>query len=1403
MSGQKIYPWKRFWRPGGVEVSCGHSGEGFLDDPDQEGGWSFNPKCKTLPELLAECPVLILCGPPGSGKSTELEAVSKEHENSEGVEIIFRRAAAFGSGHLLPDLSVRSKEWQRALEKGKKILFLIDGIDEALQREQTLLSSLIELLKTEPLDRVRLVLSCRSAQWQSDTGRDLARLWGREETEFVHEICPLRHSDVSQAVDKQLADRDEVFFQEIDRSEAVPLARWPITLNMLVEHFKDMGKLPASRASLYRSAIDRLVEEWSERRETTLRSTSPEWLPGEKVQLARRIAALMIFGGKKALVRLDRSPDPDCLSYSEILDDQNSDETSSGIFFQITREKLDRLTETRLFESAGILEGHSSPMVRFTHRTLAELLAGEYVAGLRDEELRRLFFVRQGSSEELIVPQLIQTAAWLAGSSDSSPFFDLVLSLHPEAFLLADLAPLGEGQKSRIVSRLLEKASGGEPGPDRAVSKASHSLRFPGIEKLLKPAILDESANLHVRRFALNLARSCRVSELAESVWSILERPDDSMALEAAHTLRYVEEHPELQKNRLLKLASGETRSDGSDTLKGVALDLLVTRCTPVREILDLLTPPRMESYYGSYRMFLNYELPKAVAIEDLPDSLDFLRSKMGCFDPLSPYEDFANRVFDLSCENLNSSEILNRLVSLWLEKTRNFQPLPREERRQGDEVSFGSRSNAELFFEGFLNHPEVTGDDVAMVIGRISDLSMVYLLQRIPLAPTGRRAIWAKAIRFSAHSDERAQHRKLLQSRYDEYVELRDVFPPIRKPGRDLHDTLCRLERASELIQARRQKRNKARMRAIRKTHVTWEEVFRKGVEQCGNGESAGWINVVLGSRGDSDSGEWETTGFAGSPNSSQMTEEEHKAVRDCARRFLLEHEDQRNEPGVWTYGSEAVYTAIKWLRDEVEANPELIAAVEEKWIGAIIDTFNNGEEAHQEMVQFAYQLNPNESLKWFRKLLNRQLHEKGEGWLSVLRTFETSWDRNLSNELADFLSTPTLKPRSMREGLCHLLEHDPEFGAEIIAGRLTSIRKEDPGLETALSRAVVGVAWFFAEETEMENAWPLIAGNPESAKPLFLEVASDLDTRGMGFLNRFSSARLADLLLLIFHLFPPKEDPPMGHEMTFVTPVDECIQLRNALIRTLSKRGAIKEIQRFLNSLPTGEADLYRWNLEEAKQNRALLDWTPARTTELLRLVRISNGSLIRNADDLLEVVLTSLARFQDNLQQHNLHRVWDGDTPKREEFVSKELASWLKSDLKNIVVNREVEVNRWNERVDIKIEAFPKGDAQEAPFTVIIEVKRAHNREIPESINSQLAQKYLLPNPDWNHGIYLVAWFRSKGKWEERQYLRSKTPKGAESELRKLCQAVGKSQGVRVEPYLLDCSFGPRPNSLRPGR
>ncbi len=1400
MSDAPRYGWRRFWRPQGLDVSCG-AGDGFLDDPEREGVWSYNPKCRTLPDLLARNPILVLCGPPGSGKSTELRLVEEVGLNAiEEFEVISRNAAAFGASSPLLHLSVRSPQWENARRNGKGILFLIDGLDEALQREQTLLSSLIELLKTESsLEKVRLVLACRSAQWLSETGQALARLWNREGSEFVYELCPLRRADAALALREEIPDRLDSFFEELARCEAAPLARWPITLNMLIAQFRDTGSLPSSRRVLYHSAIKRLIEEWNPVRERNLRSTDPNWIPGEKLQLARRIAAMTIFGGKKALVRSNHSSDPDLLTYADVLGNDGILEIPSGGFVALGLDKIDRITETRLLESGASGNTDAGQAVRFSHRTLAELLAGEFVAGLPTEELRRLFFVTQPNGEECVAPQLLQTAAWLTGHQEGGAFSNLLLSLHPEALLHADLSPLSSEQKAAVVASLIAKADAGDPGPDRAISRASHSLGYPGIEDLLRPAILDESRHLHARRFAFSLARICHVAELADAIWQVLDRPQDTMRRDAGYALRVISKDPSLWIKHLRNLAAGEMGPDPDDTLKGMAMRLLVPRLLPVRDIINWLSPPKMTFFHGAYQGFLHFDLPKAVVLEDLEDCLDFLRTKLGCFDSLSPYKSFSNRIFDLACENLHFPKIADSLLRLWLETVRRYLPLPRQSDPTEPLAIFSDTDTCEIFVQTFLNHTGVSNDDVRNFFSLTSTLGLGFLLDQIAKAPKSKRSNWALAIRYAAGHEEREGHRELLQQRFEEFEEIRKVFPPIQKNGLDIHDTLTRFEKAGDLILKRRQKRNQEKFRRIPKPHLTGKDVFLAGLEQCRSGKAGGWINISHGIIRESKPADPVVIKIGNTELFLDQSEGDQQLIQDCARKFLFEFADERSDRNHRTNWSESAYWAISWLRDEVDADPDLRKEVSQKWIGAIIDAFDNGEDEHQELVTRAYRWNSDATRQWLRTKLDRYLVVGDPGWLLPLMAFETVWNRTLSEDLKAFLAAPEIRPVSIRDGLLHLLKHDSEFGRELISEYLESIKSSDPGLAKPISRVVAAVTTFFGDSKSRESAWPLIAGNRTTAKSLFLENVPEIDRRELKTIELIDSYQIADLLILLFQLFPPEQDLPLN-ESTVVTPTDECIGLRRDLLQLLIRRGETAEIQRFLNSLPTIEADLYRWNLDEAKQNRALIDWEPSQPAEILRLVRIAEGSLIRNADDLLEVVLASLARFQNDLQYHHVHRVWDGQSPKHEEFVSKEIEDWLKHDLKRVAVNREVEVNRFDERVDLKIEAFPSGNSDGLPITLIIEVKRAQNPEIPDSIKNQLVGKYLAPNPGWNHGIYLVAWFYTQRIWEERQYLKSKTPKSAAKELAMHCSEAGKTSDCRIAPFLLDCSCSPRAEKKR---
>jgi hypothetical protein len=1405
MSETNHYEWRRFWRPEGHSVSCEGDGDGFLLDPGQKEILSYDPKVQTIQDLITKHPVLVLCGTPGSGKTTELNLVETASAQGGDFVVISRKASAFGPSTPIADLSTRCDAWKNAKKEGKVILFLVDGLDEALQKEQTILSSLVELLKTETnLRQVRLILTCRSAHWLPETGQGLARLWGEEGNDIVYELCPLRRADAALAAGQRLGDQSEVFLNELTRCDAVPLARWPITLEMLITEFSKSKRLPQSRKELFQSAVQRLVEEPNSQRERHLQSTEPEWLPGEKLHLVRRIAAMTIFAGKKALVRTNDYSDPDSLTYADVLGDDGMMDFPSGQSHTITRNKIDRIAETRLFETVILGDGvsDSARAVRFSHRTFAELLAGEFVATLSADTLRRLFFVLQDGDEELIAPQLLQTAAWLVGNSENTDFFEVVLDRHPEALLHADLSPFAETQKRRLVETLLKKASDGDPGPERALSKASISIQFSGIEDLLRPIILDESCHTHGRRFAIDLARTCQVSELSATLWEILDRPDDPMRIEAGRTLGKIEPDPASRQKELEKIASGDPGDDDFETLKGNALRMLVPDCLPVRGVLDWLHAPRDQWHSGAYDSFLRLNLPRAISENDLVPCLRFLKNKSGCFDSLSYLYEFANRVFELACGNLNEVEVADALIELCLEKSRTFDPLPiqdNQSKSRSKKNGLSDRSNRHQFYKALFNHSETTGDDIRRLLFDLTHEDLEAFLSEIANAPPERRDTWAIAIRNAARCEGREQHRELLQLRFHEFAEVRDILPPVRKPGADIHETLLRFEKAGELILKRRRERNQRRFQEITNKNTTWKDVFERGLDQCRNGEARGWITVSHGLIGKADSIDLVEFDPEESELFQTLQSNDRQILRSSARKFLFEFRDDREASNNRTNWSESAYWAISWLREEIRNDSELRHELESKWIGSIIDAFNNGEPEHQELVALAYELDSDETRRWLQIQLDRKLVDEADGWLLDLRAFESIWDRQLSKQLANFLRSPEIKVRSFREGVLHLLQFDPEFAEEFLRNWINQIKQHDPELENGISRAAAAVSFFFATQVQQGEVWPLIGGNIESAKKLLLENLPDFDRNEKRSLERLASHLATNLLILVSQLFPSSEDPRLN-ESSCVTPTDECISLRRDLLHLITNRGETREVQRFLDSIPADEVDRYRWNLTVAKQNRALLEWHPCQPNEVVRLVDISNGSLIRDGNDLLEVALASLARFQADLQSHTLYRVWDGDQPKREQYISKEIERWLKDDLGRVAVDREVEVNRLNQRIDIKIQAFPAGSERRNPVTLVIEVKLADNKEIPDSIQTQLIGKYLSRNDGWNHGIFLVAWFYTKGKWEKTQYLKSKTPKAATKELLRYCQTAEKKTDFRfkVAPFLLDCSDKARPKS-----
>jgi hypothetical protein len=157
----------------------------------------------------------------------------------------------------------------------------------------------------------------------------------------------------------------------------------------------------------------------------------------------------------------------------------------------------------------------------------------------------------------------------------------------------------------------------------------------------------------------------------------------------------------------------------------------------------------------------------------------------------------------------------------------------------------------------------------------------------------------------------------------------------------------------------------------------------------------------------------------------------------------------------------------------------------------------------------------------------------------------------------------------------------------------------------------------------------------------------------------------------------------------------------------------------------------------------------WQVPTPTVLLRMLEDSQNRLIRNGDDLLQVLMASIDRYQKNLLLEDLWNTRPCNTPKSEKHLSNHLIRHLHNDLRgrNVIANREVEIETFGhgtegERVDILVETFIR-DQRKDTIKVVIEVKGCWNKHLLTSMEAQLANGYLT-DKGISHGIYCVGWF-----------------------------------------------------------
>lgn len=438
----KHYEWERFWFPRGEAYPT--SGDGFAGDPTT--WWGGRENIKSLDEL-ASVPCVILLGEPGAGKSTCIDqafkATSTRVEQAGGTALLVN-LRSYGSEVRFIENTFQSEKFQNWRNATRELHLFLDSLDEALLRVDTIGGILVDELRRLPVDRLRLRIACRTADWPKTLEEGLKNSWGNQQQVQAYELMPLRRCDVKIAADANGIDPDRMLRDVIGKGLQA-LAVRPITLEFLLRSYMKTGEMAETKSALYEEGCRQLCAEWDDRRKR--RTRGQDLSTEQRLAVARRLAAITVFCNRSG-VWLD----------DNLLDMPEEDvplrfitggtETAGDNPFAVDGPQIREVLGTGLFVGAGI------DRMQWVHQTYAEYLAASYLVNRQVPLAQVLGLITHAEDPgKRIVPQLLEVAAWLA--SIRRDVFEEVLQHDPQVLLYSDTGGLREEDKPELVSRLL------------------------------------------------------------------------------------------------------------------------------------------------------------------------------------------------------------------------------------------------------------------------------------------------------------------------------------------------------------------------------------------------------------------------------------------------------------------------------------------------------------------------------------------------------------------------------------------------------------------------------------------------------------------------------------------------------------------------------------------------------------------------------------------------------------------------------------------------------------------------------------------------------------------------------------------------------------------------------------
>jgi hypothetical protein len=490
----------------------------------------------------------------------------------------------------------------------------------------------------------------------------------------------------------------------------------------------------------------------------------------------------------------------------------------------------------------------------------------------------------------------------------------------------------------------------------------------------------------------------------------------------------------------------------------------------------------------------------------------------------------------------------------------------------------------------------------------------------------------------------------------------------------------------------------------------------------------------------------------LANTPDWARLSDELRRRIVSVAARYLSAKASSPF-PAEWPVGyptdpALVPVRAMAVLRHFPEYQATLADAVWKRYgsLALWYPTRNDDRISRRELVCTAYRCAPDAMVD---ALAQRLRLESPVGLPGILTLFDGCWDDRITSTL-DQVARETQEPERLTELLVGLLarRYRPVVSLLRELGEHAEAPLRSAGaLALATARPRVGgrllAAWVRADDALGKAVLKTLVRNEMQTSLLVGMLPPDV---------------IAELFLwLAMGPVPFRTDSGYPEH-------DSRTSLRDGLMRMVVERGAVAEVRRIADIMH--DAPGLRLYVGPARKNSRRMAWKAPAPADVLRLTKDRRRRLVRDADDLLKVVVEVLDNLQSDLSGETpmAYLLWDNvprkaprkdskktntpdAKPKDEESLSDFLKFYLSLLLerRGIVLNREVQIRRggdgWSgELLDLRIDAVTAGGDV---VSVIVEVKGSWHAEWETAMETQLVDRYLRKNRV-QHGIYLVGWF-----------------------------------------------------------